>query len=195
MGVYSSAFAVEAKDIIKLKPTDPNWLFKHAESCMVPFSEVQRCWRRFTLIGANKKGVLTQNSKIWKTDDKFMQQVSRMLPWSSKGTLSFQVYLKVVKWFENLEEVEKLKVIYLVINRGQAVDSDITQRVLKHVYPTMTEDDLFQSAKSFVEKVDHKRQGSIDEEEFIEFAKQVSFEEMSKLLNFKLIPEDVELPV
>ena len=38
-----------------------------------------------------------------------LAQVSRMLPWSSKGTLSFQVYLKVVKWFENLEEVEKLK--------------------------------------------------------------------------------------
>jgi len=40
MGAYSTHLIIDKSQIIKnLKPKNPMWLFRHAESCQVPFSE------------------------------------------------------------------------------------------------------------------------------------------------------------
>nr|XP_002126880.1 uncharacterized protein LOC100185292 [Ciona intestinalis]XP_026691255.1 uncharacterized protein LOC100185292 [Ciona intestinalis] len=194
MGAYASLFGVEDSQTVKIKPNNPKWLFKHAEVCEMPFSEVQRCWRRFQVLGANKKGVLTVESQIWKSNDKFIQQTLRQLPWSNKGILTFQVYLKVCKWFNQADEILKLKVIYGLINHNQPLDGEVLQRIIALLYPEESPENLKNLVETFIEKVDYKHQGVIDEEEFIEFAKQIPFEEMSAMLQFNIIPQDLEIP-
>uniref|UniRef100_H2Z5M9 EF-hand domain-containing protein n=1 Tax=Ciona savignyi TaxID=51511 RepID=H2Z5M9_CIOSA len=186
MGAHGSLFAVEDNAIVKIKPSNPKWLFKHAEACGMPFSEVQRCWRRFQILGCNKKGVLSLSSEIWKSEDKFIQQALRQLPWTNKGTLSFQVYLNVCRWFSQSDILIKLTVIYGLINQYKPIDENILQRMLIHIYPEESQDNLQLMAKDFIEKADSKQQGFVDEEDFVNFAKRIPFEEMSLLLNFNI---------
>ena len=42
-------------------------------------------------------------------------------------------------------------------------------------------------------QVDYKDQGFVDEEEFIEFAKKISYPTIASILNFEIIPETARL--
>nr|CAB3262928.1 uncharacterized protein LOC100185292 [Phallusia mammillata] len=189
MGAYNAHFTVEShKQIKNLKPSNPQWIFKHAEACGMPFAEVVRCWRRFVLLGANSKGMLTQQSKIWQSEDKFVQQVLRQLPWNKKHQLSFQSYLKVCAWFKGTEPLIKLKVIYEMLNNGKPITSDILQKILKHVYPDDEQENLEKMADNFVKQADVNKLGYVDEEQFIDFTKKIPFEEFAAVLSFDIIP-------
>merc|ERR1711881_804494 len=124
MGSFASMFAVPNKTLQRLKTSNnPKWIFRHAEAFDIPFLEVQRCWDRFVQLGADEKGVLKSATVVEKLEDKFSLQVLRQFPWSSKGTLPFQTYLRICKWFQGADNETKLKVFFEVINQSQAIDA------------------------------------------------------------------------
>lgn len=194
MGSYTSTFAVPNKTLQRVKPSNPKWIFKHSETFDIPFLEVQRCWDRFVQLGADDKGLLRSATVIDKFDDKFSLQFLRQLPWSSKGTLQFQTYLRICKWFQGTDAATKLKVFYEVINQSQAIDHTLLSRILKHVLPDEPDDVIDNYATALLTAGDFKNIGVLDEEQFVALCLKLPSDELDELLQFDLIPPEFMKP-
>ena len=191
MGSYTSAFAVPNKTVKRLKPNSPKWIFKHAEAFEIPFLEVQRCWDRFVQLGADDRGLLRSAAVIEKFEDKFTLQFLRQLPWTSKGTLQFQTYLRICKWFQGADTETKVKVFYEVLNQSQAIDVTLLSRILKHVLSEETDEMLDKYAAALLEAADYKKLGVLDEEQFVALCMKLPSDELNEMLHFNLIPPEL----
>ncbi|XP_039260657.1 uncharacterized protein LOC120336927 [Styela clava] len=190
MGAYSSAFVPEESSLVSsaIKPSGPEWIVAHVNTCGVPVLKVQRCWHRFLQMGADRNGTLTPKAKIHSSANRFVKQIIQLLPRNERGVVTFQVFLNACVWFEAAQAETKIKVIFYLMNRGQPVDANLFNRVIGHLYPGVSQTQLRELAESTVKQIDRKNQDKFDEEDFLKWVMEKPDDEMNNLLAFDILP-------
>ncbi|XP_078576538.1 uncharacterized protein LOC144862123 [Branchiostoma floridae x Branchiostoma japonicum] len=194
MGAYASSFQGDAGSLVGelTDPNQPNWITAHAEACALDIPEVERLWQRFQQLGCDSTGVLAQNQALQLTQDVFIKQSLRQVPRDENGGITFQTYCNAAKWMSIAEVEDKLRGVFKLLNRGKPVDRNIMKRILSKLYEEESEETITRLADIFVTQIDAKQQGEVDEDQFIEWVKTMPFETVNALLEFSIIPPELQ---
>ncbi|XP_005108101.2 ankyrin-3 [Aplysia californica] len=194
MGVYSSSFVVDPKSDVAVSgfshPSKPNWITAHAVSTELSIAEVDRLWLRFRQMGANQDGVLTSEilSSPKLTGDVFVKNILKYFK-GPDGHVSFESFLKALKWCEGQEIQVKARAIFQMMNNGNPIPRDMFQKILTRIYPNETEAEIKRITDIFFKAVDTNRKGQIDETSFSHAVLGLPRANTQNILNFHILPE------
>lgn len=200
MGAYSSSFVTNPKSNIAVSsfshPSKPNWITAHAIASELSIAEVERLWLRFEQLGANKDGVLTSQTLTTPalSSDVFVKNILKCFK-SSDGNISFESFLKALKWCETQELQVKARGIFQMLNNGNPIPRDIFQKILRRIYPEETEEEVKRITDIFFKAVDMTRKGEIDESSFVHAVLGLPRQRTQAILNFHILPEHMRQDV
>ncbi|CAL1528833.1 unnamed protein product [Lymnaea stagnalis] len=194
MGVYSSSFVMEPTSEMAVAnishPTKPNWITAHAISTELSIAEVERLWLRFQQMGANSDGLLTLEAltspKL--SSDVFVKNILKYFK-SSDGNISFESFLRALKWSESQELPLKAKAIFQMLNNGNPIPKDIFQKILSRIYSDQNEDEIRRITNIFFNAVDTSNKGQIDESGFVKSVLGLPRPQTQSILNFHILSE------
>ncbi|CAH1793636.1 unnamed protein product, partial [Owenia fusiformis] len=194
MGAYASNFQPDTGSIVSdiTDPTRSNWITAHAEATGLAIVEVERLWLRFKQLGCDKYGTLP-GSKLNEpqlTQDPFFKNVLRSFR-SDDGDIAFQTFLNAMQWCEVSETEMKLRAIFQLLNNGDPVDQDHLVRILTRLYPEDSEEAVQRIAGVFMEQMDKRKKGYIDEQTFVQWILKMPRETVEPVLEFSIIPSDI----
>lgn len=196
MGQYASIFLTpEAKAVSKLThPSKANWITSHAIASELSIAEVERLWVRFQQLGANKDGVLTEDA-IKKSDyvgDVFMRNILKKYMAATDRKISFENFLRALKWVEQAETEEKVRGIYHMLNNGNPVDKNLMGKILERVYPSDKGEPIKRIVEIFFQMMDRNNKGSVDEEGFVQGVQLIHKDTLEHILTFAILPEEMK---
>ncbi|KAJ8346361.1 hypothetical protein SKAU_G00277620 [Synaphobranchus kaupii] len=187
MGVTASSFSKSGDHRVSefTDPSQTNWITAHSEACI----KVLGCWRRYVALGADKNGNVQQQSLI--TGDPFGVQLVQQLPVSGDDLVSFQTYCSAVNWLAKSTVNDKLRGLYQTLSRNP-LDQEALRGVLSALYPQDPPEDVGHLAGFIMREIDVKKQGFIDEAQFIWWMHRLPTETLKSLLRFSALPDGKE---
>ncbi|XP_059141601.1 ankyrin-3-like isoform X2 [Physella acuta] len=194
MGVYSSSFVIEPSSELAVcgfsHPSKANWVTAHAIATELSIAEVERLWLRFQQMGANKDGFLTQetlaSSKL--NSDVFIKNILKYFK-SSDGKISFESFLRALKWSESQELEVKAKAIFQMLNSGNPIPRDIFQKILSKVYSTESEYEIYRITDILYNSLDSSKKGLIDEKDFVKAVLGLPRPKAQNILSFHILSD------
>ncbi|KAL4240729.1 hypothetical protein ACF0H5_001517 [Mactra antiquata] len=197
MGQFASLFIVpKDKAINKVtNPGKPNWITAHAIAAELSIAEVERLWIRFQQLGCNRDGDLTEDA-MKKSDyngDIFMRNILRKyIPSDGSKKITFETYLRALKWCEQATLDDKIKAIFFMINNGQPINPDLLVKILERVYPQDKKESLQRIAEIFFQIMDPKGKGQIDEAGFKTGVRRLPQQTLETMLGFDILPNEMK---
>uniref|UniRef100_A0A0B6ZKR0 Death domain-containing protein n=1 Tax=Arion vulgaris TaxID=1028688 RepID=A0A0B6ZKR0_9EUPU len=196
MGVYSSSFVIEPESEVAVSgfshPSKPSWITAHAISTELSIAEVERLWLRFQQMGANQDGILTQEVLVSPklSADVFTKNILKNFK-SSDGNISFETFLRALKWCESQEMQAKIKAIFQMLNNGNPIPKDIFQKILQRLYPGDSDEQIKRTSNIFFKTVDKSNKGLLDENSFLRAVLDLPRAKTQNILNFHILPEQM----
>ncbi|RUS80047.1 hypothetical protein EGW08_012164 [Elysia chlorotica] len=194
MGAYSSSFVTNPKSDIAVAsishPSQPNWITAHAIATELSIAEVERLWLRFEQMGATRDGLLTPQilASPALSSDVFVKNILKCFK-SSDGNVSFESFLRSLKWCESQEMQVKARGMFQMLNNGNPIPKDIFQKILRRIYPEETEEEVKRITDVFFRAVDMTRKGEIDESSFVHAVLGLPRQRTQSVLSFHILPE------
>lgn len=196
MGQYASNFLVpEAEAINKgTHPSKPNWITSHAIAAELSIAEVERLWVRFQQMGCNDDGDLTEDAmkKASYNSDVFMRNILRKFQAASVRKITFENFLRALKWVEQAEIEDKVRGIFYLLNNGNPVDPDLMTKILERVYPDDKGEPVKRIVALFFQKMDKNNKGQINEESFVQGVMTLPPSVLENVLQFQILPEEMK---
>lgn len=194
MGVYSSAFAVDPQSSSAVSsyshPSKANWITSHAIVTELSIAEVERLWLRFQQMGCNADGILTPdviNSPAL-SSDVFVKNILKYFK-NQNGLISFETFLKALKWCETQELREKARGIFQMLNNGNPIPKDLFEKIMSRVYPNYSQDEVKRVSEMFFKMVDKRKRGQLEENDFVQAVLGLPSDPLNNILNFHILPE------
>ncbi|BFZ02870.1 hypothetical protein BsWGS_05908 [Bradybaena similaris] len=200
MGVYNSRFVIEPNSEVAVSgfshPSKPNWITAHAISTELSIAEVERLWLRFQQMGANQDGVLTPEALTSQklSTDVFTKNILKNFK-SSDGNISFESFLRALKWCESQDPQVKVKAIFQMLNNGSPIPKDIFQKILRRLYPEGSDEEIKRITTIFFKTVDTSNKGVLDESSFVHAVLKLPQAKTQNILNFHILPEQMRQQV
>ncbi|KAL8568865.1 hypothetical protein ACOMHN_009685 [Nucella lapillus] len=165
MGVYSSSFVVNPQDSNAVSsyshPSKPNWITAHAISTELSIAEVERLWLRFQQMGCTDDGDLTPdvvNSPAL-SSDVFVKNILKYFK-GQDGTITFESFLRALKWCETQELRDKARGIFQMLNNGNPIPKDLFGKIMSRVYTNDRPEEVKRVTESFFRTVDKRKRGN-----------------------------------
>jgi len=196
MGVYSSSFVVDTKSDVAVSsfshPSKPNWITAHAVSSELSIAEVERLWLRFQQLGCNQDGILTPDtlSTVKLTSDVFVKNILKYFK-GKEGSVSFESFLKALKWCEGQEINVKARAIFQMLNNGNPIPKEMFKKILNRIYPNESDVEIKRITDIFFRAVDTSKKGQIDESSFSSAVLGLPRASTQHILNFHILPEQM----
>ncbi|XP_070545568.1 uncharacterized protein [Ptychodera flava] len=161
----------------------------------VPVVEVERLWKRFCwLDNGNSDGILTKarlaESHVMKDD--ILRKILQHFPRTETQGITFQTYCNAAKWFENANIENKSRALFKTLNNDDVIDQTTLARVMTSVYSDASQETITRNVKVLMAEIDTKKQGFIDEEQFIHWLKAMPYSSLQSLLEFSVIPQQIQ---
>ncbi|XP_039613969.1 uncharacterized protein LOC120532151 [Polypterus senegalus] len=190
MGAYASSFHKSGGQIL-LDSTDPsqaNWITAHAEACKLSVPEVLRCWENFQIFEPDSNG----NVEIQrlKGNNFFSKQLLKQLPYRNDGLLTFQTYCSAVSWLSNSTTEVKLQGLYRILT-SSSLSREMLENILQILYPHESLEETQQLCNLIMQEIDTKKQGYIDEDQFMTWMNKLRWGTLKNVLHFPVIPHEV----
>lgn len=196
MGQYASLFIVPSGNAINkvTHPSKPNWITAHAIAAELSIAEVERLWIRFQQLGCNKDGELTDDAirKSEYNTDVFMRNILRKYMDGSTKKITFENFLRALKWCEQADLDDKIKAIFHMINNGNPVNPDLMVKILERVYPNDKGEPIQRIVELFFQIMDKDRTGQIEEHGFMEGVKKIQPGILEQVLGFQILPDEMK---
>ncbi|XP_053392830.1 uncharacterized protein LOC123564227 isoform X2 [Mercenaria mercenaria] len=196
MGQYASVFIVPSgKAINKVtNPNKPNWITAHAIASELSIAEVERLWVRFQQLGCNKDGELTDEAirKSEYNQDVFMRNILRKYMDGTTKKITFENFLRALKWCEQATQDEKIRAIFHMLNNGNPVNPDLMVKILERVYPNDKGEPIQRITELFFQIMDRDRKGQIEESGFLEGVKRIPPGILEQTLGFNILPDEMK---
>ncbi|KAH9520024.1 hypothetical protein Btru_071494 [Bulinus truncatus] len=196
MGVYSSSFVIEPNSEVAVSgyahPSKANWITAHAVSTELSIAEVERLWLRFQQMGANADGILSPESLAVSrlSNDVFVKNILKYFK-SSDGYISFETFLRALKWCESQELQVKCKAMFQMLNNGNPIPRDIFQKILRRIYTEENEEEIWRITNVFFSTLDVSRKGQIEEAAFVNAVMGLPRAQTHAILNFHILSEQM----
>ncbi|KAK3089578.1 hypothetical protein FSP39_004784 [Pinctada imbricata] len=197
MGNYTSAFMVSPAKAASnhTHPNKPNWITLHAVASELSIAEVERLWLRFRQLGSDENGELTESvlmaSPIWQ--DAFSRNVMKKFMDAKTKKITFENFLRGLRWCEMATLEEKLRGVFRLMNNGNEVPKEIFKKIVERVYTDPKDKEKRQLGYSIQRNFilllfSHHLSGSITEDQFVRGCQQVPRNLVDDALNFELLP-------
>lgn len=196
MGQYASVFIVpSAKAINKVThPSKANWITAHAIAAELSIAEVERLWIRFQQLGCNKDGELTDEAirKSEFNSDVFMRNILRKYMDGTTKKITFENFLRALKWCEQAPIEDKVRAIFHMINNGNPVNPDLMVKILERVYPDDKGEPIQRIVTLFFQVMDKDQTGQIEEQGFVDGVKRIPGGTLEHVLGFQILPDEMK---
>jgi len=171
-------------------PSKPNWITSHAISTELSIAEVERLWLRFQQLGCNQDGILTSEtlSTPKLSSDVFVKNILKYFK-NKDGYVTFESFLKALKWSESQEINVKSRAIFQMLNNGQPIPKDMFKKILMRIYPNEPEKEIQRITDVFFKAVDVQRKGQLEESAFASAVMGLPRGATQHILNFHILPE------
>lgn len=195
MGQYASSFLVPEEDAVSkvTHPSKPNWITSHAIAAELSIAEVERLWVRFQQMGCNNDGDLTEDAmkKSSYSTDVFMRNILRKFQAATAKKISFENFLRALRWVEQAEMEDKIRGIFYLLNNGNPVDKALMTKILERVYPEDKGEPVKRVVTLFFQKMDKNNKGEINETSFVQGVMTLP-PEVLQALQFQILPEEMK---
>lgn len=196
MGAYTSQIVVpESKACTKFTdPKSANWISVHAVATELNLAEVDRLWLRFKQLGCSDNGELTEEklSKHPVYQDAFSRRIIMQFVNPKTKTITFENFLRGLKWCETSKPEDKLKGIFRMLNSGKDIPKDIFREIIKRVYVQPEDRGNIDSVVNTLYKMmDPKNKGTITEASFVKACRELPPSTLESALNFELLPSNM----
>ncbi|XP_041364711.1 uncharacterized protein LOC121380045 isoform X2 [Gigantopelta aegis] len=156
-------------------------------------AEVERLWMRFQQLGCNREGVITEI--VLKTEpqiknDAFVRNIFKNMK-SRNGAVSFESFLRALKWTEIQDTQSKVKAIFHLLNNGKPVDKNLFTNIISKLYPEAPPQETQRIAELFFKQMDKDLHGELTEDQWILVLMRLPRDQLNHLLNFHIMPEDM----
>ncbi|KAK7113198.1 uncharacterized protein [Littorina saxatilis] len=194
MGVYSSSFVVTPQSSNAVSgyshPSKANWITAHAISTELSIAEVERLWLRFQQMGCNADGVLKPEAINTPalSSDVFMKNIMKYFK-NPDGTITFETFLRALKWCETQDLRQKARGIFQMLNNGNPIPKDLFGKIMSRVYPNDRPEEVKRVTESFFKTVDKRNRGQLEENDFVETVMSLPTDSATSILNFHILPE------
>ncbi|KAM4807875.1 uncharacterized protein WCC33_000569 [Rhinophrynus dorsalis] len=191
MGIYASTFHDSRGKIIleSTDPSQPNWITAHAETCKMSIPEVQRCWNRFLMLNPDSNGNIKQSCFSFK--DAFIKQLLEQIPLMNNEFITFQTYCSAVSWLAKAPLESKLRGLYQTLT-SSLLTKEHLHYFLHKLYPKEGSKYIDDLSYLLFSEIDKSSKGVIDEDQFVSWFQTLPQAHLIKLLNFPIIPPDLE---
>ncbi|XP_033736682.1 uncharacterized protein LOC117324948 [Pecten maximus] len=193
MGSVASLIFLPDSDCLvvkdKIKTTDANWITTHAIAAELSIAETERLWFRFRQLGCNKDGVITESIVQTIKQDAFAKGILKMFL-SSKKKLTFENFLRGMKWCETGDTDTKLKAVFNLLGSSKNVTRANFIKVLELVYTNPEDKKAIPGIADVVfQQMDSDKNGNFSENEFVDGIKRAIPEELlQQVLEFEVLP-------
>ncbi|XP_033747001.1 uncharacterized protein LOC117332222 [Pecten maximus] len=194
MGSYASQFLTPVGEEVSqhTHPSKANWITVHAITAELSIAETERLWLRFQQLGCNKDGVITEElaAKMSVSSDAFSRNIMKKFTLNETKNITFENFLRGLKWCETAELNEKLRGIFRLLNNGNPVPKTTFVKILERVYTNPSDKKDVQRVADIVYKhIDKKNKGLMNEDQFVTGVRSVIPEEtLQDLLLFEVLP-------
>ncbi|XP_050393569.1 uncharacterized protein LOC126811742 [Patella vulgata] len=195
MGAYTSSFVVEPnRENAVCRQTDPfkaNWITSHAISTELTIAEVERLWLRFQQLGCNQHGILTaetlKDPKL--NEDAFTRNILKTFK-SRDGSMTFESFLRGLKWCESQDVGTKARAIFKMLNNGGPINKEMFSKIAKRLYQDDTQENVKRITDIFFKQMGADVKGVLEEEQFVNGVKKLPRDTLENILNFHILPEE-----
>ncbi|XP_060074865.1 THO complex subunit 1-like [Ylistrum balloti] len=194
MGSYASQFMAPVGDEVSqhTHPSKANWITVHAIASELSIAETERLWLRFQQLGCNKDGVITEDlaTKMSISNDAFSRNLMKKFTLNQTKDITFENFLRGLKWCEIAEPTDKLRGIFRLLNNGNPVPKTTFVKILERVYTNPSDKKDVQRVAEIVYKhIDKKNTGLMNEDQFVTGVRSViPGETLEDILNFEVLP-------
>nr|XP_022313103.1 uncharacterized protein LOC111118094 isoform X3 [Crassostrea virginica] len=194
MGAFTSQIIVpEAKACTKhTDPKKPNWITIHAVATELSIAEVERLWLRFKQLGCSEKGELSDEALAQHStyQDAFSRNIMKKFINPRTKTISFENFLRGLKWCETSNTEDKLRGIFRMLNNGNNLPKDIFRKIIERVYiqPDDKGQNIDRVVNTLYQFMDPENKGTINEENFVRGCLKLPQPALEEALNFELLP-------
>ncbi|XP_072039297.1 uncharacterized protein [Amphiura filiformis] len=184
MGTVASNFPGDDGTILAdiIKPADDEWILKHAKECNVPEADVKALWVQFQELGCNENGLLQKDSVT--NGDAMALKIFKEFPANINGEVAFQTFCNASRWYKNADTEARVRVAFCTLNSGQPLDQTILNEILAEVYQDSSQEVVERLGRVFMEQVDTKKQGFIDEDQFVNWIKNMPQDIIEATMDF-----------
>ncbi|XP_046359618.1 uncharacterized protein LOC124137388 [Haliotis rufescens] len=196
MGGFNTHFVVDSNSQTAVggfsHPNKPNWITAHAIATELSIAEVERLWKRFQQLGCTVDGILTEDKlrAPQLQSDAFIRNILKQFK-AGDGTISFETFLRALKWAEMQDNRTKARAIYSLLNNGKPLNKDILSRIMRRVYPEDSSDDIQRVSSMFFKQMDPQGRGMINEDQFVEGVMKLPPSMLETVLAFNILPQDM----
>ncbi|KAL3876256.1 hypothetical protein ACJMK2_034124 [Sinanodonta woodiana] len=197
MGQYAAHFIVPDDKAIgkQTNPSKSNWITAHAIASELSIAEVERLWVRFKQLGADtKEGVITE--AILKAspvqNDVFMRNILVKFMSGSTKKITFENFLKGLKWCEQADLEHKVRGIFHLLNNGSPVKKELMQKILERVYPGDKVQDITRINDMFFQIMDTEKKGQVTEDQFANAVLKIPQGVLKQILDFQVLPDEMK---
>lgn len=193
MGAFTSQIIVpETKACTKhTDPKKPNWITIHAVATELSIAEVERLWLRFKQLGCSDKGELSDEAFAQHPvyQDAFSRNIMKKFINPRTKTISFENFLRGLKWCETSNTEDKLGGIFRMLNNGNNLPKDIFRKIIERVY-IQPEDkgNIDRVVNTLYQFMDPNNTGTVNEENFLNGCLKLPQPLLEEALNFELLP-------
>lgn len=193
MGAFTSQIIVpETKACTKhTDPKKPNWITIHAVATELSIAEVERLWLRFKQLGCSDKGELSDEAFAQHPvyQDAFSRNIMKKFINLRTKTISFENFLRGLKWCETSNTEDKLRGIFRMLNNGNNLPKDIFRKIIERVY-IQPEDkgNIDRVVNTLYQFMDPDNTGTVNEENFLNGCLKLPQPLLEEALNFELLP-------
>lgn len=196
MGQYASNFLVPEDEAVSkvTHPSKPNWITSHAIAAELSIAEVERLWVRFQQMGCNEDGDLTEEAirKSSYSTDVFVRNILRKFEAASTKKITFENFLRALRWVEGAELEEKVRGIFYLLNNGNPVNTDLMTKILERVYPDDKGEPVKRIVTLFFQRMDKRNKGEINEDEFTQGVMSLPTSVLEGILQFQVLPDEMK---
>lgn len=197
MGPYASVFITPANKACSrnTNPKKPNWITAHAIASELSIAEVERLWVRFQQLGCNPdSGELTE-AALNKSDysqDVFMKNILKKYFEGATKKITFENFLRALKWTEQATIDEKIRAIYYFLGNGNPITPDLMLKIWERVEPEKQAEQRKKVVEILFQVMDTDGTRQVDEEKFLAGVKRLPGDYLDYYLNFQILPEEMK---
>ncbi|XP_048758064.1 uncharacterized protein LOC125668249 [Ostrea edulis] len=196
MGAFNSQILV-AETKACTRHTDPkkaNWITIHAVASELSIAEVERLWLRFKQLGCTDKGELSEEAFAQHPvhQDAFSRNIVKKFINPRTKTISFENFLRGLKWCETSNTENKIRGVFRMLNNGNNLPKDIFRKIIERVY-VQPEDkgNIDRVVNTLYQFMDPENKGTINEENFVRGCLKIPRPLLEEALNFELLPSQM----
>ncbi|XP_038051275.1 uncharacterized protein LOC119724340 [Patiria miniata] len=172
-------------------PLKGDWLSQHAVACNVSKHEIALMWEQYKQLGCNEDGELSGDAlmKACKANTT-ATKIVEMMPRSKDSVLTFQTFCNMSRWLADASIETKVRAAFQCLNKGHPLDIIVVMEILSEIYCDESQEVIERSAKVFMHQVGDMATHSINEQQFVKWARQLPNDTLQTIMDFKCSPNE-----